>query len=93
MAKCKFKNNGDEVEVENGTPLAEVARENGWPIAFGCENGVCGTCVIQATENSDNLSKENDIEKQTLEMMCMNDQGYRLACQCKVNGNVTIEGM
>lgn len=91
--KVKFKDTGDEVEVKAGTPLKDVSRGNGWPIAFGCEDGVCGTCLVEILEGKENLSPREEVESQTLDMMCMKDQKHRLACQCKVNGDVKIKGM
>ena len=93
MPKVKFKDTGDEVEVKAGTPLKDVARDNGWPIAFGCEDGVCGTCLIEILKGKENLTPREEVEFQTLDMMCMKDQKHRLACQCKVNGDVEIKGM
>ena len=90
MAKVT-KKGSEPVEVDEGTPLEEVCKENGWPIAFGCENGLCGTCIIQSDGNG--LSEQTENEKQTLEMMMMNDGNFRLACQCKVEGDCTIEPM
>ena len=60
---------------------------------FGCEDGVCGTCLIKAHGGKENLSQMEEKEAQTLDMMCMKDGEHRLCCQCKVNGDVTIEGM
>ena len=93
MFKVKFTNTGDEVEVEAGTELKDVTRENGWPIAFGCEDGMCGTCIVKAVEGKENLSATEEKENDTLSVMGMDDGEHRLACQCKVNGDVVIEGM
>lgn len=93
MSKVTFSNTGDEEEVAEGTPLKDVVRDKGWPIAFGCEDGVCGTCIVEVEEGKENLSPMEDTESQTMEMMCMNDGNHRLACQCKCKGNVKIKGM
>ena len=93
MPKVKFTDTGDEVEVESGSELRETTKDNGWPIAYGCEDGVCGTCIVNVQEGKENLSEKGEVENQTLEMMCMNDGEHRLCCQCKVNGDVTIKGM
>lgn len=93
MPKIKFKNTGEEVEVEAGASLMEVSRNKSWPIAFGCEDGVCGTCIVKVIEGGENLGKVEEHEKQTLDMMGMDDGQYRLACQCRINGDATIEGM
>ena len=93
MAKVIFKNNGEEANAEDGGKLQQTIQTAGWPVAFACEDGVCGTCLIHVTEGAENLSEMDEREKQTLEMMGMDDGEHRLACQCKVKGDVTIEGM
>lgn len=93
MPKVKFTNNGEEKEVEQGSALKDCVKDNSWPIAFGCEDGVCGTCIIELEEGGENLSPMGEVEDQTLDMMCMKDGQHRLCCQCKVNGDVKIKGM
>jgi ferredoxin len=87
MPKVKFHNNGEETEVEAGSLLHE-----GWPIAYGCEDGVCGTCIIRIDKGKTALGPIEAKEEQTLDMMGMNDGDHRLSCQCHVNGDVEIEG-
>lgn len=93
MPKIKFKNTGDEVEVEAGASLMEIAKDKGWPVTFACGEGTCGTCIVKVIEGKENLAPMDDGEKQTLGAMGMDDGEHRLACQCKVNGDVTIEEM
>ena len=93
MPKVKNKDTGEEIEVSVGEELSEVVKDNGWPIAFGCEDGVCGTCIVEVSEGQDNISPAGEIEEQTLEMMGMKDGDHRLSCQCKVNGDICIKGM
>lgn len=93
MPKVTFKDTGDTVDVEVGKPLKDLAKEQGWPIAFGCEDGVCGTCIVEVKEGKDNLSPMEEVEDQTLDMMCMKDGEHRLCCQCKANGDISIKGM
>lgn len=93
MPKVKFKNTGEEVEVEKGTELKDATKEKGWPITYGCEDGMCGTCVIKTAPGETNLSPMEEKEKNTLRVMGMDDGEHRLACQCKINGDCEIEGM
>jgi len=93
MPKVTFSNNGEQDEIEAGAPLKDVTKNNGWPIAYGCEDGVCGTCIVEVEEGIENLTKMEDQEDQTLDMMMMKEGNHRLACQCKVNGDVKIKGM
>ncbi|MBD3360546.1 2Fe-2S iron-sulfur cluster binding domain-containing protein [Candidatus Peregrinibacteria bacterium] len=93
MPKVKFQNTGEEAEAEKGADLMEVTKNQGWPIAYGCEDGMCGTCIVKIIEGKENLNPLDEKEKQTLDVMGMDDGEHRLACQCKVNGDIVIEGM
>lgn len=93
MAKVKFTNTGEEEEAKIDQNLMEVTQDAGWPIAYGCEDGLCGTCVVRVAEGKENLNTPDDKEKQTLDIMGLAEGDFRLACQCKVekDGDVTIE--
>ena len=86
MAKLKFDHSGEEVELADGSPIAEVCEEAGVP--FACTEGVCGTCVIEIKEGKENLSEPTQEEQDFLgEGTC----DERLACQCKIKqGTVRI---
>lgn len=86
MAKLIFDHNGEEVELEEGAPIAEACEEAGVP--FACTEGVCGTCVIEINEGKENLSSPTQEEQDFLgEGTC----DERLACQCKIKkGTVKI---
>jgi ferredoxin len=80
MAKLIFENNGEERELEEGSPIAEACEEAGVP--FACTEGVCGTCVIEVLEGMENLSLPTQEEKDFLG----EQHRERLACQCKIQG-------
>lgn len=86
MAKLIFEHNGEEVELPDDSPIAEVCEEAGVP--FACTEGVCGTCVIVIREGKEYLSQPTKEEEDFLgEGTC----DERLACQCRIkNGNVNI---
>lgn len=86
MATLVFDHNKEEIELEDGSPIAEACEEAGVP--FACTEGVCGTCVIEVCEGKENLSEPTQEEKDFLgEGTC----GERLACQCKIKqGTVRI---
>lgn len=93
MFKVTFSNTGDEVELEKETSLRELSKEKGWPIAFGCEDGVCGTCIVEVEDGSENMNEPDDVENQTLETMMMKDGKHRLACKCQVKGDVKFKAL
>ncbi len=90
MPKIKFIADNAEAEVEDGKLLREACQENDMTIPFGCENGLCGTCLISVKEGAENLSEKTDMEKETLEALLAYDD-QRLACQCHVKGDVTFD--
>lgn len=79
MAKIIF-NDSEELELEDGSQIKEVCEEAGIP--FACEEGVCGTCVVEVEEGMENLSEFTEEELDFLgEQNC-----ERLACQCRIKG-------
>lgn len=86
MATLKFDNNDEEIELPDDSPIAEVCEEAGVP--FACTEGVCGTCVIEVMEGSDNLSAPTKEEE---DFLGEGNKRERLACQCRIkHGNVRI---
>ncbi len=82
MAILKFEDT--ELEVNDNEPIKESSREIGVP--FGCENGMCGSCIINVEEGLENLSEQNEKE----EDLGLEDN-QRLACQCSIKtGTVKI---
>lgn len=57
--------------------LVEACEQLG--ISFGCQNGLCGTCIIDIIEGAEFLTLVTEDE----ELMGM-DAHTRLACQCKI---------
>ncbi len=86
MAKLIFEDNNEEIDLPDGSDIAEACEQAGVP--FACTEGVCGTCVIEVSEGMDNLSEFNQAEADFLgELDC-----ERLACQCKIkSGCVKIK--
>lgn len=75
-------NEEETVELPEGAPIKETCEELGVP--FACEEGVCGTCVIEVTEGMENLSSFTQEEEDFLgEMGC-----ERLACQCRIKSGL-----
>lgn len=80
-----------EYEAAEGEKLVDVARRAGSSIPFGCTNGICGTCIVRATKGKENLSEQDSEEAMTLEMFGADDPEHRLACQCVLKGDVTLD--
>lgn len=86
MATLVFDHNEEEIELPDGSPIAEACEEAGVP--FACTEGVCGTCVIEIIEGKDNLTSSTQEEEDFLGEGTCNE---RLACQCKIKqGRVRV---
>ena len=86
MGKIIFENDGDEVEINDGSTIAEPCEEAGVP--FACTEGVCGTCVIEVSEGMENLSEFTEAEEDFLGEL----DTERLACQCRLKqGSIKIK--
>ena len=73
-------NGEDEIELVDGERIKDACEELGVP--FACEEGICGTCVIEVEEGMENLSEFTEEEQDFI-----GDEGTeRLACQCKLMG-------
>ena len=85
MAKLIYKKTGVEKDIPDGEKIKNAAEELG--VLFGCEDGICGTCMINVIEGEKNLTDltqpEKDLER---------DLKNRLACQCKIKkGKVVVD--
>jgi ferredoxin len=90
MPTVRFEDDDLDVEVETGANLRDVAETEAASISFGCEQGICGTCLIEVASGADNLSDAEEIEEETLQAMGA-EEGQRLACQCRVEGDITVK--
>lgn len=91
MPKLRFINPPIEIEVKEGSEFLEIYRSHPQiPLKFGCTYGDCGVCAIKIREGEKNLTKRTKQEEATLKRKRLSDQ-YRLACQCALNGPVTID--
>jgi ferredoxin len=51
---------------------------------------MCGICVIQVVHGLENLSRAEESESWFLESLGHPEPEKRLACQCRLRGDVTI---
>lgn len=90
MPKVRIITDNLEIDVPEKYALIDMCEDYDTSILFGCRDGACGACMIRVKEGAENLSKMGDDERDFLETMAAEDN-ERLACQCKVLGDVTIE--
>ncbi len=101
MPKVVFVNEKKEIEVPEGANLRTEALKAGVQVYKGINrvlnclgHGTCGTCAVLIKKGTENLSKPGLIERFTLFRMLSSighEQEMRLACQCTVKGDCTVE--
>ena len=78
------------VEAPAGTPLQEIADAAGADITFGCRSGSCGTCRVRIIQGLEHASAPTAEERDFLSAMDA-PADHRLACQVRVEGDLTVE--
>jgi len=89
MPLMKFLTSDKTIEVAQDANILRSSIRFEGSVPFKCGGGLCGTCRVQIIEGQDNLSKvmKKEIDRLGQEKI---DQGYRLACQTFINGDVTL---
>jgi ferredoxin len=101
MPKITFAKEKLTIEVPQGANLRDEALKAGVELYQGINryvncfgHGSCGTCRVAVTKGMENLSPKGMMEKLTLWRMLSvigHEKDARLACQCSVNGDCTVE--
>jgi ferredoxin len=101
MPKVFFVNENKEIEVPAGANLRTEAKKAGINVYRGLAkflncfgHGTCGTCKVLVKKGMENLSQPGRMERFTLWRMLSSigrEDEMRLACQCQVNGDCTVE--
>lgn len=85
--EVKFLPEGKRVYVEKGTTILEAAWKAGADILALCGGrGFCGRCVVQVIQGEVSRLTESEHEK----IKELGKKGFRLACQCKVDGDSAV---
>ena len=86
---------GNSGEVTKGVIMRTAIQQSGSELYRGMDKltncggvGQCRSCQVNVLEGMESLSPITDAEKK---MLAKKPDGYRLACQCFVNGDVKIE--
>lgn len=70
----------------SGETLLETARRANISIAFSCQNGDCGTCMVELKSGQVNMRQNNALDEKDLADGCV------LACQAvPVSKSVEVE--
>ena len=88
MAKLVFEISGEEVELQDGSSIADACEEAGVP--FACSGGLCGACIVRVKQGMENLSPPTDAEIDFLGEEGLTEE--RMACQCQImSGTVVLD--
>lgn len=91
MSKVTFHKSGKTVELASGASLIDIEDIANNEIPFGCRSAACGTCAIDVISGMNNLSPKNEDEQDLLDTLNINKDSRRLACQCTIYGDVTVD--
>ena len=89
MPKLTILNNNRTIEVDANYPLTQLALEDAYGWFFDCRGGVCGSCLMEVIEGADHLSPKTEKEQDFLASIDA-QKNQRLACLCRVHGDVTL---
>ncbi len=90
MPKVTITTDKKTIDVVEGYALIDMCEDHDTSILFGCRDGACGACMVKIISGADKISPMQDNEKDFLETMAARPD-ERLACQCKVYGDVSLE--
>ena len=90
--KIVIDSNGkkNEYRIRKGLRLDALAAKFETNLEFSCHKANCGICLFKVIKGQDNISTMNSKEKKFLEAM-KSEKDERLACQCRIFGDVTME--
>jgi uncharacterized 2Fe-2S/4Fe-4S cluster protein (DUF4445 family) len=86
--EVKFLPEGKRSEVEEGATIMAAAMGSGVDLANICSGkGYCAKCIIEVIQGNLSVPSEQERKRVPPEKL---SKGYRMACQAKVLGNVTV---
>jgi ferredoxin len=94
MSECEItiisKGNEHTFRQRKGLSFQALAARTAIPIEFDCRKSDCGICIIKVQAGTEQLSPAKEAEQDFLRAMHA-DADERLACQCRIYGNVRVE--
>lgn len=92
MAKIHFLKQNRSFEVPTGMEFTQLCKiDPSIPLKFGCQKGECGVCLIKVVDGIEKISKRTKQERATLQKLNKASEDVRLACQCALLGDITID--
>lgn len=90
MHKVRISTTGETFSLPHDAHLSDAAELQLAGLGFGCRAGMCGICVIEVVEGVANLSPPEESETMFLEYLGHAGDTRRLACQCRLRGDITV---
>lgn len=84
-----LSNDNKSVNAPPNSNLLRVSLREKGGIPFKCGGGLCGTCKCKVESGIENTDGMKDKEKRHLSEAEIK-QGYRMACQTFVNGDISV---
>ena len=78
---------GEEIEVEEGQTVLDAALRAGIYLPHACGHGLCGTCKVDVLDGEVDHGAASPFALMDFER----DEGKTLACECRLQSDVTIE--
>jgi ferredoxin len=91
MHKVTISSTGEVFSLPHKAYLSDATELQVAGLIFGCRAGACGICAIKVSVGFENLSNCEESEAIFLESLGYDEAGTRLACQCQLLGDVTID--
>ena len=90
MHKVTISATGESFYLPHDARLSDAAELQLAGLTFGCREGMCGICAIAVLDGYDRLSPLEQKESDLLEFLGRDPSRNRLACQCRLLGDVTL---
>jgi ferredoxin len=94
MEKCQVtierRGESHTYTVRKGLGFQALHTREKTSLEFDCREADCGICIFKVLKGQENLSPKTFQEKDFLAAMHA-DPNERLACQCRIMGDVTIQ--
>jgi len=91
MPNIVFQPSNKVFELPYNSLLTNVEEIEDHTLSFGCRSGACGSCVIEVLQGKDSLNNVDNDEKEFLAILGYSSSLYRLACCCRLRGDITIQ--
>lgn len=91
MKTVKFNPIDEAIQIRTNNTVLKALLSQQLDVLTACGGkGLCATCHVYIDSGSENLTPKTPREERTLACLTRSDPNSRLACQCRVLGDVTV---